>query len=209
MPDQIGQVILNLLINALQAIEATGRTEGGRIEVDARHEGTWVAISVSDNGRGIDPETSRTLFDPFFTTKPVGEGTGLGLAICHGIITGHGGRIEVESRVGEGTRFRVLLPQHPNPGPLPRRIPESLFSYRMTSREGHDRIQRSGDRRECTPIAMARVGTATARAAGTRRPGDPAGLHPRRSVPAEIHASSLRRDTGDHGETQALPADRR
>ncbi len=118
VPDQIGQVLLNLLINALQAIEGAGRTEG-RIEVEARREGPWVAISVSDNGPGIAPEHQERLFDPFFTTKPVGEGTGLGLAICHGIVTGHGGRIEVESQPGEGSCLRILLPQVPAQGMAP------------------------------------------------------------------------------------------
>ncbi len=119
VPDQIGQVLLNLLINALQAIEGSGRQEGGRIEVEGRLIGLWVEISVCDNGPGIDPEHRERLFDPFFTTKPVGEGTGLGLAISHGIITGHGGRIEVESREGEGTCFRILLPRHPQPSQPP------------------------------------------------------------------------------------------
>ncbi|MGO8897720.1 MAG: sensor histidine kinase, partial [Isosphaeraceae bacterium] len=114
VPDQIGQVLLNLLINALQAIEGSGRQEGGRIEVEGRLVGPWVEISVCDNGPGIDPGHRERLFDPFFTTKPVGEGTGLGLALSHGIISGHGGRIEVESRKGEGTCFRFLLPQHPH-----------------------------------------------------------------------------------------------
>ena len=113
VPDQIGQVLLNLLINALQAIEGSGRQEGGRIEVEGSRSGPWVVISVSDNGPGIEPEHREMLFDPFFTTKPVGEGTGLGLAITHGIISGHGGRIEVESQQGAGTCFRILLPQHP------------------------------------------------------------------------------------------------
>ncbi|MDR3620995.1 MAG: PAS domain S-box protein, partial [Paludisphaera borealis] len=113
VPTDISQVLLNLLINALQAVESNGRTEGGRIEVDVRPLGPWVQISVADNGAGIAPEDLGRLFDPFFTTKPVGEGTGLGLAISHGIITGHGGRIEVESRPGDGTRFRVLLPRDP------------------------------------------------------------------------------------------------
>ncbi len=118
VPTDISQVLLNLLINALQAVETNGRTEGGRIEIDVRHLGPWVQISVADNGAGIASEDLDRLFDPFFTTKPVGEGTGLGLAISHGIITGHGGRIEVDSRVGEGTRFRVLLPKDPAGRPL-------------------------------------------------------------------------------------------
>jgi signal transduction histidine kinase len=113
VPTDISQVLLNLLINAVQAVESHGRTEGGRIEIDVRPVGPWIQISVADNGAGIAPDDLDRLFDPFFTTKPVGEGTGLGLAISHGIITGHGGRIEVDSKPGEGTRFRVLLPKDP------------------------------------------------------------------------------------------------
>ncbi|MDG3003451.1 PAS domain-containing sensor histidine kinase [Paludisphaera mucosa] len=111
VPSDISQVLLNLVINALQAVESAGREDGGRIEIAARSLGSWVEISVADNGGGIAPEDLDRLFDPFFTTKPVGEGTGLGLAISHGIITGHGGRIEVDANLGRGSRFRVLLPQ--------------------------------------------------------------------------------------------------
>jgi signal transduction histidine kinase len=110
MPSQISQVILNLLINAVQAIEATGRMEGGLIEFTTAREGDSLLIAIGDNGCGIDPTSIPQLFDPFFTTKSAGEGTGLGLSITHNIIMGHGGRIEVESRPGEGTCFRVYLP---------------------------------------------------------------------------------------------------
>jgi len=110
VPSQISQVVLNLLVNAVQAIESSGREEGGRIEIATRPDGDYYAIEVADDGPGIDPECIPRLFDPFFTTKPVGEGTGLGLSISHGIVTGHGGKIEVESAPGQGTRFRVLLP---------------------------------------------------------------------------------------------------
>ena len=113
MASQISQVVLNLLVNAIQAIEATGREQGGRIEVATRPVGDYYAIEVADDGCGIDPESIPRLFDPFYTTKPVGEGTGLGLSITHGIVTGHGGKIEVESAPGQGTRFRVLLPMNP------------------------------------------------------------------------------------------------
>jgi signal transduction histidine kinase len=113
VPSDISQVLLNLVINALQAVEAAGRPEGGRIEISARIEGAWVEIGVRDDGEGIAPEDIDRLFDPFFTTKPVGEGTGLGLAISHGIVAGHGGRIEVESDARRGTLFRVLLPRTP------------------------------------------------------------------------------------------------
>ena len=107
---QLGQVMLNLLVNALQAIEATNRSEGGRIRISSRNVNGEMLIEVADNGTGISPEHLPKLFDPFFTTKPVGEGTGLGLSISHGIITGHGGRIEVNSRPGEGTTFCIFLP---------------------------------------------------------------------------------------------------
>ena len=107
---QISQVLLNLLVNAFQAVEAKG-AEGGRIVVGTRRVGNELEITVEDNGPGIPAEILPRLFDPFFTTKDVGEGTGLGLSISHSIVTGHGGRIEVDG-TGElgGARFRVYLP---------------------------------------------------------------------------------------------------
>jgi PAS domain S-box-containing protein len=113
---QLGQVMLNLLVNALQAIESNNRPEGGRIRISSRSQNGEILIEVADNGPGIPPEHLAKLFDPFFTTKPVGEGTGLGLSITHGIITGHGGRIEVDSRPGEGATFRIFLPLHAGKG---------------------------------------------------------------------------------------------
>ncbi len=107
---QISQVVLNLLVNAVQAIESSPTEHGGRIVVSSRPEADYYRLEISDDGPGIDPESLPRLFDPFFTTKPVGEGTGLGLSISHGIVTGHGGRIEVESTLGAGTTFRILLP---------------------------------------------------------------------------------------------------
>jgi two-component system cell cycle sensor histidine kinase/response regulator CckA len=104
------QVFVNLLTNAAQAIPA-GDPESQRIEVETRRspEGE-VVVAVCDTGAGISPEHQARLFDPFFTTKPVGEGTGLGLSICHGIVTGLGGRIRVQSQPGAGSRFEVILP---------------------------------------------------------------------------------------------------
>jgi signal transduction histidine kinase len=107
---QIGQVLLNLLVNAIQAVEAAGRNEGNRIRIATRAEPGWQVLEVIDNGCGIAPEAMPHLFDPFYTSKPVGEGTGLGLSISHGIITGHGGQIEVESTPGVGSIFRIRLP---------------------------------------------------------------------------------------------------
>ncbi len=111
---QISQVVLNLLVNAVQAIEASGTEHGGRIEIVSRPEGDQYLLEIADDGCGIDPDSLPRLFDPFFTTKPVGEGTGLGLSISHGIVTGHGGRIEVTSDPGQGTRFRIFLPLNPS-----------------------------------------------------------------------------------------------
>ena len=105
-PRQIGQVVLNLLVNAVQAVPA----QGGVVKVSTREEPGEVVVEVRDNGVGMTKEVQGQLFQPFFTTKPVGEGTGLGLAVAYGIITGHGGRIEVESEPGRGTCFTVRLP---------------------------------------------------------------------------------------------------
>jgi signal transduction histidine kinase len=116
VPTQISQVLLNLLVNALQAIEATGRPDG-LIRIHARPAGAELLLEITDNGCGIAPEHLPRIFDPFFTTKPVGEGMGLGLAITHSIVTGHGGRIDVESRPGAGTTVRIHLPIHPKRGP--------------------------------------------------------------------------------------------
>ena len=93
----------------MQAIESTGRA-GGRIEISTRACRTEVILAIADDGCGIPEEIRSRIFDPFFTTKPVGQGTGLGLAISHGIVTDHGGRIEVESQPGRGSCFRVILP---------------------------------------------------------------------------------------------------
>ena len=104
-PGKLNQVFMNLIVNAVHAVE-----EDGVICVSTTQESDSVTITVSDNGKGIAPEHLEDLFTPFFTTKPVGEGTGLGLSISHGIIEEHGGTISVDSTVGEGTTFTVTLP---------------------------------------------------------------------------------------------------
>jgi len=106
---KLSQVFLNLLVNAAQAIPE-GDAAGNEIRVQTWAAGELVYGRVSDTGQGIAPEVLDRLFDPFFTTKAQGEGTGLGLAICHGIIAECGGHIEVESTLGEGTSFTVVLP---------------------------------------------------------------------------------------------------
>jgi signal transduction histidine kinase len=116
VPTQLGQVFLNLLVNALQAIEGSERDGDGLIRLSSRLMEEDIVIEVSDNGCGIPEADLPRLFDPFFTTKPVGEGTGLGLSITHGIISAHGGRIEVQSQVGQGTTFLLFLPREPQRG---------------------------------------------------------------------------------------------
>ena len=104
-PTQISQVFLNLLVNASHAIE-----KSGSITLSSREEGGWAIVEISDTGSGIRQDHLNRIFDPFFTTKPVGKGTGLGLSLSYGIVQKHGGKIEVESKLGVGTTFRVFLP---------------------------------------------------------------------------------------------------
>jgi PAS domain S-box-containing protein len=132
---RLGQVFLNLLVNAAHAIKDAiedGRTEGHEIRITARQDEDRVAVEIRDTGRGMTPETLKELFTPFFTTKPAGAGTGLGLSICHRILTKHQGAIAAESELGKGTTFRVtlraFLPNHTQafaspstpPAPAPR-----------------------------------------------------------------------------------------
>lgn len=105
IPSQINQVFMNILINAGHAINDRGQIT---IRSGSTAEEAW--ISIADTGKGIDPAHLDRIFDPFFTTKPVGMGTGLGLSVSHGIIKNHGGKIEVQSRIGQGTTFTVRLP---------------------------------------------------------------------------------------------------
>jgi len=110
-PDQLLQVILNLVINAEQAIKSC--RDRGEIRLSCGIEGERAWLSVRDNGAGMTDEVREHIFDPFYTTKAAGEGTGLGLSISHGIIIQHGGEISVESRVGSGTLMRISLPLAP------------------------------------------------------------------------------------------------
>jgi len=103
--DQIHQVLLNLLLNAVQAMEKTGTVN---VEIGSRDG--YASVVVSDTGRGISPQNLPNIFRPFYTTK--GDGTGLGLSLAHRIVEDHHGRIEVSSVVGKGSQFQVLLPFH-------------------------------------------------------------------------------------------------
>ncbi len=117
---QVEQALLNLCTNAIHAIgDARGTVcvEASAMQPDHRlcerlalPPGEYVAISVVDNGPGIDAATQLRIFEPFFTTKPVGQGTGLGLAVVHGVMRTHGGAVDVQSAPGEGSRFTLYFP---------------------------------------------------------------------------------------------------
>jgi len=109
---QLEQVILNLLLNAQDAIEP-----GGEIEIATSRQGDSACVEVRDNGRGLSDEARAHLFEPFFTTKPAGRAAGLGLAMCFGIVAQHEGRMQVDSAGGRGTVVRVELPLAPGAEP--------------------------------------------------------------------------------------------
>jgi signal transduction histidine kinase len=126
-PDQIHQVLSNLFLNAAQAM----RPGAGRLEVRVRSlvierpftephpdlgGGSYVWLTVSDTGHGMDAATQRQIFEPFFTTKSAGCGTGLGLAIVHRIIKDHGASIRVSSEPGHGTTFQLFFAAQSGPG---------------------------------------------------------------------------------------------
>jgi len=105
-PSEMQQVLLNLINNAIDAMD----NKGGKIEITTRMENNYVIVDVADTGQGIPKANLQRIFDPFYTTKPVGKGTGLGLSICYGIIKKMGGEITVNSAVGLGTTFHVMVP---------------------------------------------------------------------------------------------------
>jgi len=110
---RLTQVFINLLINAAHAIPE-GNTDANRITLRTRTDRDGRAVAeIEDTGAGMPPEIQARAFDPFFTTKEIGEGTGLGLSICHGIISGLGGQISIESNPGRGCLIRVILPPAP------------------------------------------------------------------------------------------------
>ena len=105
-PDQLNQVFLNLLVNAGHAI-----VPPGEILLKSWHDDSFVYASIGDTGTGISAEIRDRLFEPFFTTKAVGKGTGLGLSVSYEIVKKHNGTIQVESKLGVGTTFTVVLPR--------------------------------------------------------------------------------------------------
>ncbi len=104
-PSQLNQVVVNLVVNSLQAMK-----KGDTLSIRTSSDGGRVSLIVEDTGAGMDEEVLKKIFTPFFTTKDVGQGTGLGLPVVHGIVSSHGGSIQVQSRPGRGTRFEIRLP---------------------------------------------------------------------------------------------------
>ena len=121
---QVGQVPVNLLLNAAQAIPE-GRANDNQVEISAREEGDRVVVVVRDSGRGIPAADLPRIFDPFYNSKPQVAGTSLGLSVCHGIVTSLGGTIDVDSAPGLGTTVRVSLPVFPPRAPSPPPLPEA------------------------------------------------------------------------------------
>ena len=110
-PDELKQVVLNILLNACEAC-----TDGGAIRIHTRHDCDGKALlMVADNGLGIDPANMKNIFDPFFTTKNMSQGNGLGLSICYAIVKRAGGDIRVSSAPGAGTEVEVVLNVHEHP----------------------------------------------------------------------------------------------
>jgi PAS domain S-box-containing protein len=129
---QVEQILLNLCVNARDAIDGAGSItiSTANRDVDAAfceanswaRPGRWVELTVRDDGRGMDPETQRRIFDPFFTTKKMGHGTGLGLATVYGIVRQHDGLVRVESKPGHGSTFSIWLPAGGKAAPRPDRV---------------------------------------------------------------------------------------
>ncbi len=124
-PAQMHQVIMNLCTNAAHAMRESGGVLRVELEREDVHDsvetraaglkpGSYVVLTVRDQGVGMDESTMARVFEPFFTTKKSGEGTGLGLSVVHGVVRSHGGAVTVESAVGQGSTFRVFLPSAPS-----------------------------------------------------------------------------------------------
>ena len=109
---QILQVLTNLVVNSVQAMP-----KGGRLRIATGFRDESIYLIVEDTGTGIERKILNVIFNPFFTTKDVNEGTGLGLSVVHGIITSHGGEIDIDSQEGQGTKFTIRLPRQSTPSP--------------------------------------------------------------------------------------------
>lgn len=109
--NQINQVLLNIMVNAAQAVIAAQLGETGSVSIRTESDEQWVRCAISNNGLPIPPEISARIFDPFFTTKAIGEGIGIGLSLSYDIIVNrHCGRLSFSSTAEQGTTFLIELP---------------------------------------------------------------------------------------------------
>jgi signal transduction histidine kinase len=135
---RLGQVFLNLILNAAQAI-APGAADANEIRLTTyTDESGWAVIEIADTGSGIPEQVQKTIFEPFVTTKAVGVGTGLGLFVTHRIVSDAGGGIDFKSEVGRGTTFRVRLPASTRPSAEPSADSNPNRDLRGTPKPGRD-----------------------------------------------------------------------
>ncbi len=138
---QIEQVLMNLYLNALQAMPSSGTltTRTGNVTIDKDQynpyyvkAGNYIKITIADTGIGMDEDIQQRIFDPFFTTKEMGRGTGLGLASVYGIVKNHEGFINVFSKKGQGTKFEIYLPASGKTVPIPKKVSEKFVEGQET-----------------------------------------------------------------------------
>ncbi|MCA9622559.1 MAG: HAMP domain-containing histidine kinase, partial [Myxococcales bacterium] len=118
-PTRLSQVLMNLVLNAAEAMPQSRSARDNLVSVDARFEDGEVVIAVSDNGVGIAPGDMPSLFEPFYSKKPLKEGSGLGLYVCRNLVEAMGGRIGLESEEGVGSRFAFTVAARPEPSAVP------------------------------------------------------------------------------------------
>jgi PAS domain S-box-containing protein len=180
-PGQLEQVIMNLVVNARDAMPTGGRlTIETATILSSDGSGTEVArLSVSDTGQGMSDDVKEKIFEPFFTTKGVGKGTGLGLAVVHGVVTQSGGQVVIQSDVGVGTTFEILLPLVTDPPST-----ASVDSARYASRGTETVLLVEDDKavRRITRISLQSQGYTVLEASN-----GVAGLQQAETYPGEIH----------------------
>ena len=171
---QLEQVLVNLVVNAIDAMP-----EGGELTVRTGRDGSeWAWFEVQDSGVGIDDAIRNRIFEPFFTTKPAGKGTGLGLSVVHGIVTQHGGHIQVTSRPGGGATVRVFIPYHgsgelPALPALPEEAPVRVGQGERVLLVEDEKGAREGLHEMLTMLGYSVVAVASGEAAEATSPAEP------------------------------------